>query len=214
MGRALHTALGTSTRPLLAVGVLTVAAACVSSRPPAAMWGEGVPWTELLPPCPCMQPPADVVGDGWAMDASSCAAIHPGADACFRSYPAVRTIQGRSGQQCCYDHRGSLITSGSGAGTPGPGVQLSRRKEERQDEGSSARASRSRRRGRAALGSEVQVMAGLPRGLAAQQRERMRRVPRHTTRERFSSHAESTAGRGPDLQSASDARTEVAPRGF
>lgn len=40
--------------------------------------------------------------------------FHPGSHSCIRSDEA----ENGAVQQCCYDHRGKLITSGSGAGTP------------------------------------------------------------------------------------------------
>lgn len=75
-------------------------------------------WTAGLPSCPCEQPPANLTGDGWAVDIGSLERNHPGATICYRSYPAVPTPQGDSGQQCCYDEGGKLITKGKAAGTP------------------------------------------------------------------------------------------------
>lgn len=77
-------------------------------------------WYELLPACPCRNPDfsGTVLGDGWAKDRGDLATYHTGAAASFRSYPPVRTPEGRSGQQCCYDQHGNLITAGTGAGTP------------------------------------------------------------------------------------------------
>lgn len=118
MAHSLPTGCKLWTRPLLVVFVVTAAGACQSSRPVSSAPQAAIPWTDLLPSCPCTRPHAEVVGDGWAQDAASCTKKHPGAGVCFRSYPTVKTGQGRSGQQCCYDDEGLLITSGSGAGTP------------------------------------------------------------------------------------------------
>ena len=78
-------------------------------------------WYEVLPDCPCNNP--DMFGilldDGWAKDSSSTLSIyHPGAYISFRSYPRIKTTEGLSGQQCCYDSTGTLITEGPAAGTP------------------------------------------------------------------------------------------------
>ncbi len=75
-------------------------------------------WTAGLPACPCRQPEAGASNDGWALDRASSLRQHHGAAACIRSYPPVLTEAGRSGQQCCYDSTGVLVTSGSAAGTP------------------------------------------------------------------------------------------------
>lgn len=40
---------------------------------------------------------------------------HPGAKWCIRS---KKSGSSKSGQQCCYDSNGKLITHGAGAGTP------------------------------------------------------------------------------------------------
>lgn len=105
-------------RPLLLVGIAALLSACQSMKSASKAQDQTIPWTASLPSCPCRQPRADLVGDGWAMDAASYTKKHPGAAMCYRSYPTVRTGKGRAGQQCCYDASGSLITSGSGAGTP------------------------------------------------------------------------------------------------
>jgi AMOP domain len=77
-------------------------------------------WLSSLPPCPCENPDWNGVklNDGWARDKGDIGKYHKGSSACFRSYPAIETSEGQSGQQCCYDENGKLITSGSGAGTP------------------------------------------------------------------------------------------------
>ncbi|MBD0276799.1 MAG: hypothetical protein ICV81_02375 [Flavisolibacter sp.] len=77
-------------------------------------------WYKQLPDCPCSNPDGNGVqlGDGWAKDIGNIETYHKGATECFRSYPAVETSAGRSGQQCCYNEEGKLIPFGSGAGTP------------------------------------------------------------------------------------------------
>jgi len=75
-------------------------------------------WLEQLPDCPCEQPKATQLNDGWAVDIGDREKHHPGAALCFRSFPAIATAQGLSGQQCCYDDGGMLIIDGAGAGTP------------------------------------------------------------------------------------------------
>ena len=81
---------------------------------------EEVVWYTLLPECPCTNPDMTAVqlSDGWARDVGDTDTYHRGATVCYRSYPAIETTEGMSGQQCCYDEHGQLITSGSGAGTP------------------------------------------------------------------------------------------------
>lgn len=78
------------------------------------------PWHHRLLNCPCRNPDLNQVniGDGWAKDKGDIAIYHKGATECIRSYPAVKTKEGRSGQQCCFDENGNLITAGAGAGTP------------------------------------------------------------------------------------------------
>jgi hypothetical protein len=77
-------------------------------------------WYEALPACPCENPDRSGVklNDGWAKDKGDIAVYHPDANECFRSYPHTPTREGDSGQQCCYDHEGKLITCGAAAGTP------------------------------------------------------------------------------------------------
>jgi hypothetical protein len=82
-------------------------------------------WAYCLPPCPPVNPDiaAELTNtnprkDGWGREGPN--PFHAGA-ICFRSYGDKKC--GRSGQQCCYDKDGNLIT-GHGAGTPdkvGPG---------------------------------------------------------------------------------------------
>lgn len=77
-------------------------------------------WFDQLPACPCENPDRKGVKthDGWATDEGNINKFHKGATICFRSYPPIRTNEGMSSQQCCYDEKGRLITNGSGAGTP------------------------------------------------------------------------------------------------
>ena len=97
---------------MAAIGCRSMAGADAPASAEAERWVAG------LPACPCVQPQVAAVGDGWAADRHSSLRQHPGAEACFRSYPPVETAVGRSGQQCCYDRSGELVTSGSAAGTP------------------------------------------------------------------------------------------------
>jgi hypothetical protein len=82
--------------------------------------GQAKVWHEQLPACPCKNPDLEKVklNDGWAKDTGDISKYHKGANECFRSYPPIQTLEGASGQQCCYDSNGNLITDGSGAGTP------------------------------------------------------------------------------------------------
>jgi hypothetical protein len=77
-------------------------------------------WYEQLPHCPCTNPDRNDIQlkDGWAKDIGNIDEFHKGSTKCFRSYPAIKTSAGLSGQQCCYDAEGRLITCGAGAGTP------------------------------------------------------------------------------------------------
>lgn len=77
-------------------------------------------WYTLLPACPCLSPDINGIqkNDGWAKDKGNIDKYHKGASESYRSYPPIKTKVGKSGQQCCYDSKGKLITHGSGAGTP------------------------------------------------------------------------------------------------
>jgi AMOP domain len=90
---------------------------CGSSRDVSSSGGS---WYTKLPACPCENPDKNgvVLNDGWARDGTNLDKYHNGAAASYRSYPYVKTSEGKSGQQCCYDKDGKLIKSGSGAGTP------------------------------------------------------------------------------------------------
>ncbi len=81
---------------------------------------SNVIWHEQLPACPCENPDKNgiVVNDSWAKDVGNIGKYHAGSTECFRSYPPIQTSEGVSGQQCCYDENGKLITGGSAAGTP------------------------------------------------------------------------------------------------
>lgn len=99
---------------LLALSMIIIA--CHHHTPKTA----STTWYEKLPNCPCENPDKKGVklNDGWAKDKGDIAKYHRGAAECFRSYPPVETAEGVSGQQCCYDAEGELITGGCGAGTP------------------------------------------------------------------------------------------------
>lgn len=89
---------------------------CADKKPE----GSTLIWLQQLPPCPCENPDRQGVHlhDGWAKDEGDISVYHAGATECFRSYPPIKTAEGWSGQQCCYDEQGHLITAGSAAGTP------------------------------------------------------------------------------------------------
>ena len=72
---------------------------------------ETINGIKKLPDCPCRDPDEHSVrlNDGWAVDKGNIDLYHPGARICFRSYPAVKTSAGLSGQQCCYDSDGSVL---------------------------------------------------------------------------------------------------------
>lgn len=78
------------------------------------------PWYTALPDCPCIDPDYEgvVLDDGWAKDKGDISKYHKGAVSSYRSYPPVKTNEGKSSQQCCYDENGKLITDKQGAGTP------------------------------------------------------------------------------------------------
>jgi hypothetical protein len=71
-------------------------------------------WLKQLPNCPCSingNPDSNV----WYDPEKASQKYHPGAAQCIRSKPAS---DGGSGQQCCYDSNGKLITGGAAGGTP------------------------------------------------------------------------------------------------
>ena len=78
---------------------------------------EGLSWTKELPDCPCQlsgkdgnfENPNPKEFDGPAPIVDP--ALHPGA-----SYE-LRSIGTETGQQCCYDANGKLMTTGDGVGT-------------------------------------------------------------------------------------------------
>lgn len=75
-------------------------------------------WLNGLSDCPdkiCVEngQPKNCDNGQWKSLGSASQTFHPGASWCMRS----DTSSG-SGQQCCYDKQGDLITSGLGAGTP------------------------------------------------------------------------------------------------
>lgn len=108
-------------RPVQWICCGAVALCCISchNAPPSSN-PLSKRWYEFLPHCPCENPDKNGIklSDGWAKDQGNLRKYHPGATESFRSYPAVSTSEGMSGQQCCYDAEGHLITGGSAAGTP------------------------------------------------------------------------------------------------
>jgi RHS repeat-associated protein len=82
-------------------------------------------WKNVLPDCPCTEQEAKRSGDYMNEGFLALAYLwyfHPGAANSYRSKPREYRQGGRlisrPGQQCTYDPRGNLITSGKGAGTP------------------------------------------------------------------------------------------------
>ena len=87
-------------------------------------------WLDRLPDCPCeltrdvhgrLRAPEPVASQHsptgifrWMPPRRPSQRTHPGAAWHIRSSPSVD----RAGQQCCYDERGELITTGLAAGTP------------------------------------------------------------------------------------------------
>lgn len=73
-------------------------------------------WLNALPNCPCSigNPPSNPDPIFWYPPESASPTFHPGASHCIRSIPN----NFGSGQQCCYDESGALITGGLAAGTP------------------------------------------------------------------------------------------------
>lgn len=108
----------THNKLIFALNFVLLALVSCQNQPYAAT-AEKV-WHENLPNCPCENPDKNGVktNDGWAKDRGDITKYHPGATECFRSYPSMHTSEGQSGQQCCYDSAGNLITDGAAAGTP------------------------------------------------------------------------------------------------
>lgn len=106
-------------RYIFYIVIILISASCGSAKNPKSITNAQV-WYENLPACPCENPDKNGVkiNDGWAKDKGDIGKYHKGATECFRSYPPIETSEGVSGQQCCYDLSGKLITEGSGAGTP------------------------------------------------------------------------------------------------
>lgn len=102
----------------MAVGLAFFMLYCHSPDP--IITNDASNWLGQLPACPCENPnkKGNKTGDGWAIDEGNIGKYHQGASVCIRSYPPVKTTEGMSSQQCCYDSKGKLITNGSGAGTP------------------------------------------------------------------------------------------------
>jgi hypothetical protein len=104
---------------LLVSGILL--AGCPAATNPAHSNGPvDTDWLDKLPACPCESPDKNGIrlNDGWAKDKGDLDKYHKGASESYRSYPAIETSEGSSGQQCCYDKNGQLITGGRAAGTP------------------------------------------------------------------------------------------------
>lgn len=74
----------------------------------------GDDWLKKLKPCPCKK--ADALKPDFEPYPSD-VLTHAGCEICYRT-PFKPGSPLRSGQQCCYDKSGELITSGTGAGTP------------------------------------------------------------------------------------------------
>jgi RHS repeat-associated protein len=78
-------------------------------------------WKNVLPDCPCTEQEAKRSGE-YKQEGFGLSFFHPGAASSYRSQPREYRQGGRlitkPGQQCTYDPKGNLITSGSGAGTP------------------------------------------------------------------------------------------------
>lgn len=74
-------------------------------------------WLDDIPDCPCSigTPPANPDPNIWHPPGPADPKFHPGATTCVRSKGSESN---GSGQQCCYDKSGALITGGAGAGTP------------------------------------------------------------------------------------------------
>ncbi len=91
---------------------------CWSSLQP-----EPPSWLDAIPNCPCnltAQPGGGFANpnpDLWQDPEPASPTFHPGASHCIRQTPYAR-VNGKGGQQCCYDAAGHLITVGAGAGTP------------------------------------------------------------------------------------------------
>ncbi len=95
-----------------------IAGCSVKERDKCRSWAakeqQDQSWLDALPSCPCTLmdiPP----GEFTEPAPPSC--CHPGAAKCIRSTIASES-DCPSGQQCCYDAKGNLITDGDGAGTP------------------------------------------------------------------------------------------------
>ncbi|MCH7719366.1 MAG: hypothetical protein IH988_00045 [Planctomycetes bacterium] len=78
---------------------------------------QGDHWIEDLPCCPTQLP--SFPNDDWE-DPYDPGHYHEDADVCIRQNMDEKNCgpYEKSGQQCCYDEHGVLITSGPGAGTP------------------------------------------------------------------------------------------------
>jgi RHS repeat-associated protein len=72
-------------------------------------------WTKSLPSCPCRVDEIKCPDPTWSQPTTWLWGFHKGARSCARSKGSSMT--GNSGDQCCYDNNGNLITAGSGAGS-------------------------------------------------------------------------------------------------
>jgi AMOP domain len=79
-------------------------------------------WKSVLPDCPCTEKEAKRSNDFQKEFNPALGYFHPGASSAYRSQPREyrqgNHLITRPGQQCTYDRKGNLITSGPGAGTP------------------------------------------------------------------------------------------------
>ncbi|MDP2322839.1 MAG: RHS repeat-associated core domain-containing protein [Gammaproteobacteria bacterium] len=82
---------------------------------------KGTRWLDSLPNCPCSigVPASNPDPETWADPSPADPAFHPGGGGnCMRSRAPREWDPSGSGQQCCYDKNGNLITDGPAAGTP------------------------------------------------------------------------------------------------
>ncbi|XZE34501.1 RHS repeat-associated core domain-containing protein [Pirellulaceae bacterium SH501] len=79
----------------------------------------GDDWLKKLPTCPCTKAGAEGSKKPKWVEFPTDVNSHKGYSTCFRSAPSLLPPNpAQGGQQCCYDDKGNLITSGTGAGTP------------------------------------------------------------------------------------------------
>ncbi|MDR1884288.1 MAG: hypothetical protein LBR26_16135 [Prevotella sp.] len=75
-----------------------------------------ITWTKNLEPCPCNLKDRCKDKDKWTESTTELHGYHVGATSCIRSSTGITNVW-KSGNQCCYDENGDLITSGSGQGS-------------------------------------------------------------------------------------------------